>query len=238
MSPVFTLTVRQLAGSRRWWLVLGLTALPVLAAALYRIAESTTPPQEYADDITATLVASAIMPLVMLLLGVAAFGNEVGDRTLVYITTKPIARWRIVAPKLLATLLVGGVPVAVSGAVAIVVIEKGDLHGALATAGGLLAGAAAYTAVFTWAGLATRHALVAGLVYVFVWEATLAAYLDGVRYLSVRRFALALVAGLDSDRLATADITLGVGAASVGVALVLAGFTALAVRKLRRMDVP
>ena len=29
MSAVFTLTVRQLAGSRRWWLVLGLAALPI-----------------------------------------------------------------------------------------------------------------------------------------------------------------------------------------------------------------
>jgi ABC-2 type transport system permease protein len=235
---VFRLTIRQLVGSRRWWLVLGLTALPVLAAALFRVAESTTQPQEYADDITATLVASAILPLVMLLLGVAAFGNEVGDRTLVYITAKPLARWRIVLPKLMATLLAGGLPVAVSGAVAIVVIEPGDLSGALATAAGLVAGAAAYTAIFTWAGLATRHALVAGLTYVFVWEATLAAYLDGIRFLSVRRYSVALVHGLDADRLATVDITLGTGAASAGIVLVIAAFTALAVRRLSRMDVP
>jgi ABC-2 type transport system permease protein len=172
----------------------------------------------------------------MLLLGVAAFGNEVSDRTLVYLTTKPLARWRIVLPKAAATLLVGGLPVAISGAVAIAIIEPGNTRGAMATAGGLLAGAAAYTAVFTWAGLALRHALVAGLVYVFVWEAVLAAYLDGIRFLSVRRFALSLVNGLDAERLADAE--LGVGAASVGVVLVLTGFTALAIRKLRRMDVP
>ena len=106
----------------------------------------------------------------------------------------------------------------------------------MATAGGLLAGAAAYTAVFTWAGLALRHALVAGLVYVFVWEAVLAAYLDGIRFLSIRRFALSLVNGLDAERLTDAE--LGAGAASIGVVLVLAGFTALAIRKLRQMDVP
>ena len=238
MSSVFTLTLRQLAGSRRWWLVLGLTAIPLLAAALFHAADSTTTAREYADDVTSSLIASAILPLVMLLLGVAAFGNEVGDRTLVYLTTKPVVRWRIVGPKVAATLLVGGLPVAISGGLAIVVIQKGDLHGALATAGGLLAGAAAYTAVFTWAGLATRHALVAGLVYVFVWEATLAAYLDGIRFLSVRRYALALVNGLDTERLDPSDISLSAGAAAVGVALVLAGFTALTVRKLSRMDVP
>ena len=65
------------------------------------------------------LVASGILPLVMLLFGTSAFGNEVGDRTLVYLALKPLPRWRIVAPKLLASLLVGGVPVAVSGLVAV-----------------------------------------------------------------------------------------------------------------------
>ena len=238
MSAVFTLTLRQLAGSRRWWLVLGLVALPLLAAALFHAADTTTSAAEYADDITATLVASAILPLVVLLLGTAAFGNEVGDRTLVYLTTKPLPRWRIVLPKLVAALLVGGVPVALSGALAVAIIADGDVHGAVATGIGLLAGAAAYAAIFTWAGLATRHALVLGLVYVFVWEATLAAYLEGVRFLSVRRFALAVVQALDADRLATADVTLSAAAGIAGVAVVVVGFALLAVRRLKRMDVP
>jgi ABC-2 type transport system permease protein len=236
--PVFTLTVRQLAGSRRWWLVLILVSLPLVAAGLYHVADTTTSSQRYADDITRTLMTSAILPLVMLLLGVATFGNEVGDRTLVFIATKPLARWRIVIPKLGAVLVVGGIPVALSAGAAVAVIEDGDLHGVLATGVGVLAGAAAYGAIFTWAGLATRHALLAGLAYVFIWEATLAAYLDGIRFLSVRRYTLALVNGLDASRLATVDIALGAGTAAVCVTIVLAGFTALAVRKLIRMDVP
>ena len=68
----------------------------VLAGLLFRVADATTTPDEFADDVTRTLIASAILPLVMLLLATAAFGNEVGDRTLVYLVTKPIARWRIV----------------------------------------------------------------------------------------------------------------------------------------------
>jgi ABC-2 type transport system permease protein len=128
--------------------------------------------------------------------------------------------------------------VAASGAVAVALIEQGGLGGAAATGVGLLLGAAAYAAVFTWAGLATRHALIFGLVYVFVWEAILAAYLDGIRYLSVRRFALAVVHGLDDGRLATRDVSLGLGAGVGGAVVVVTVFTALAIRKLRRMDVP
>ena len=238
MSPIFVLTVRQLAGSRRLWLVLALVVLPLLAGLLFQIADATTTPDEFADDVTRVMLASAILPLVMLLLATAAFGNEVGDRTLVYLVTKPVARWRIVAAKLLATLVVGGVPVAVSGFLTLALIEQGDLSGALATGAGLFAGAAAYTALFTWAGLATRHALLIGLAYVFIWEAALAAYLDGIRFLSIRRFTLAFVHSLDQSRLATVDTSLGTGPAVVGTAIVLVGFSTLAVRKLTRMDVP
>jgi len=114
----------------------------------------------------------------------------------------------------------------------------GALRGALATGVGLLVGAAAYGALFTWAGLATRHALLIGLVYVFVWEATLAAYLDGIRFLSIRRYTLAVIHGLDAARLATIENPLSAGVALVAAGIVIVGFTALAVRKLVRMDVP
>jgi ABC-2 type transport system permease protein len=238
MTAIFTLTVRQLAGSRRLWLVLALVALPVLAAVVFRLGESTTTSARFADNVTRTLIASAILPLAMLLFGTSAFGNELVDRTLGYLALKPIARWRIVLAKLAAAFVVGGIPVALSGLVAVALVDADGLGGALATGLGLLLGAAAYAAVFTWAGLATRHALLIGLVYVFVWEATLAAYLDGVRFLSIRRYTLAAIHGLDAARLATIDNPLSAGVALVAAAIVVTGFTALAVRKLVRMDVP
>jgi ABC-2 type transport system permease protein len=238
VTVIFALTVRQLAGSRRLWLVLVLVALPVLAAILFHVGETTTTSARFADNVTATLVASGILPLVMLLFATSAFGNELVDRTLGYLALKPLARWRIVVPKLLAALLVGGIPVAASGFLAVAVAEDGALGGALATALGLLVGAAAYAAIFNWAGLATRHALLIGLVYVFVWEATLAAYLDGIRFLSVRRYTLSLIHALDDERLRRIDDPLSGSAAIVATAIVVVAFTLLAIRRLRRMDVP
>jgi ABC-2 type transport system permease protein len=238
MAPILVLTVRQLVGSKRVWIVLVLVALPLLGALLFHVGDTTTTSAKFADDITASLVASGILPLVMLLYATSSFGNEVADRTLVYIALKPLPRWRIVAPKLVASVLVGGIPVALSGLAAVALIEDGSLGGAVATGAGLLLGAAAYAAIFTWAGLATRHALVLGLVYVFVWEATLAAYLDGIRFLSIRRYTLSLIHALDDERLGTIDAPLGTGAAITGVAIVVVAFALLAVRRLRRMDVP
>jgi ABC-2 type transport system permease protein len=237
VTAILSLTVRQLAGSRRVWFVLVLVALPILAAVLFHVGDTTTTSARFADDVTATLVASGILPLVMLLFASSAFGNELVDRTLGYLTMKPLARWRIIVPKFVATLVVGGIPIAASGFLAVALIE-GGMGGALATGLGLLVGAAAYAAIFTWAGLATRHALLIGLVYVFVWEATLAAYLDGIRFLSVRRYTLSLIHALDNERLRRIDDPLGAGVALAAVAIVVAGFTLLAVRRLRRMDIP
>jgi len=238
VTVILTLTARQLAGSRRVWLVLGLVALPVLGGVLFHVADSTTSSAEFADGITGTLIASGILPLVMLLFGTSAFGNELGDRTLGYLVLKPCARWRVAAPKLVASVLAGGVPVAISGVLAVAVIENGSVGGAAATGAGLLIGSAAYAAIFTWAGLALRHALIFGLIYVFIWEAVLAAYLDGIRFLSIRQFTLALIAGLDRERLDTLDLSLGAGAAAIGAAIVIGGFSALTLRKLSRIDVP
>ena len=239
MTAILTLTIRQLTGSRRLWLVLALVSLPLLAGVLFHVGDSTTTSGEFADDITSTLVASGILPLVMLLFATSAFGNELGDRTLGYLTLKPLARWRIVAAEARwRRSSRAAFPWRPAAHVAVGVIEGGDLAGAVATGVGLLAGAAAYAAIFTWAGLATRHALVFGLMYVFVWEATLAAYLDGMRFASIRQYALAIVRGLDDDRLRSLDLLLGTGAALVGGAIVVTGFTLLAVRRLSRMDVP
>ena len=238
MTAIFALTLRQLAGRRRLWLVLVLVSLPLLVGGLFHVGDSTETSAEFADDLTSSLLASAILPLVALLLATSAFGNELADRTLGYLVLKPLPRWQIVAPKLLAALVVGGAPIAASGFLAVALIEGGEVRGAAATGLGLLVGAAAYTAVFTWAGLASRHAIIFGLVYVFVWEASLAAYLDGVRFLSIRRYTLAAISGLDGDRLRTIDLALGAGAGAVGAAVVIVVFSALAVRKLATMDVP
>ena len=237
MSTIFVLTVRQLAGSRRLWLVLALAALPVLAALLFRAGETTTSSARFADNVTRTLVASVILPLAMLLFATSAFGNELVDRTLGYLALKPIARWRIVIGKLAAALAVGGIPVAASAFLAVALAGAG-LGAAMATAIGILVGAAAYAGIFTWAGLAMRQALLAGLVYVFVWEATLAAYLDGIRFLSVRRYALSAIHALDEERLRRLDDPLSGAASLAATAIVLVGFTLLAIRRLRRMDVP
>lgn len=113
----------------------------------------------------------------------------------------------------------------------------GDLRATLAVTAGAVAAVALYASVLTWLGLATSRAVGIGLAYVVLWEGLFTGFVSGARLLSVRHHAVALMHGLDPRRFAEAD-TLDLATAAVTSAVVLAGFTLLTVRRLRRMDVP
>ena len=49
--------------------------------------------------------------------------------------------------------------------------------------------ALAYCALFALLSVLTRHAIVVGLIYLLVWEGLLGGLLDGVRWLSITRWA-------------------------------------------------
>ena len=140
---------------------------------------------------------------------------------------------------MMASVAVAGPPLIVSGLVVVVVALEGRLGMALAVGAGLGAGAVAYSAIFTWAGLVTSHALGFALVYVFLWEGVIARFATGVSYLSVRGYALGIMHGIDGSGLsAFEDIAIELPAAIGGAIVVTVGFLWLTVRRLQRMDVP
>ena len=83
-----------------------------------------------------------------------------------------------------------------------------------------------------------RHALPFGVAYIFVWEAALSSFLGGTRFLSVRQYTLAIVHGFDENRLRDVSVELGLAEGLIGAAVVAVLFTALATRRLGRMDIP
>jgi ABC-2 type transport system permease protein len=94
-----------------------------------------------------------------------------------------------------------------------------------------------YSAVFVWLGLVTRQAMGVGLLYIVLWEGFFSGYVSGIRFLSIRHYAIALMHGLDPRRF-VGDPHVGLGVA-LGVSVaVCALFLFLSTRRLRRMDVP
>ena len=144
---IFMLTLRQLAGQKRTLLMLLFAALPIAIAVIYRLAADETDRVDFvANGLLSGLVVAIVLPLTALIFGTAALGAEIEDGTAVYLLAKPIPRWRIVLPKVLAAWLATAVLVfvaaAVSGGIAIAGEPGGSLVPAFAIA--VLAGSLVY----------------------------------------------------------------------------------------------
>ena len=204
LLPVTTLTVRQFTGGRTVRLVLALSLIPVLFAAIYVARPWEVTPNEFAVDLYRELIVPTLLPIVVLLPATAAFGNELEDGTLPYLLMKPVSRLRLVLGKYAAVLLVS-IPALLVGLAATMLIaaqapRAGDLGRILAAMAGASAAAAALLgAVFLLVSLVIPRALLAGMIYIFAWESLLGRFLPGVRAISSREQALLVFDGILSD---------------------------------------
>lgn len=237
MGSVYRLTLRQLTGRWRLLIMTVLAALPVVVALLTVRSTSAPSVREFELIVFNTLLAGSIAPLVVLAIATAAFANEIEDRTLANLTLSPLPRWQIVVPKVLAVLTLAAPFIAVSAFVTSWVAFLGDMPASVAVTVSALVGVALYTAAFVWLGLTSPQAIGLGLLYIVLWEGFFAGFVSGVRMLSIRHHAIALMHALDPRRFAGAD-HLPAAAVVATTVIVFGGFVVLSIRHLRRMDVP
>ncbi len=246
--------MRQLAIRSKLILILILALLPIglsalLSATLSYDVEDAASNHGFINTLLDGLLIAGILPIVTMVLATSSFGNELEDRTLSYLVLKPVPRWLIVLPKLMASIVVGSIALIVSGAVAtllggssigaVLVVLDGSLQATLAVGVAVFVGVVTYAAIFTWAGLVTSRAIAFALIYVFLWEGLISSFLGGVRYLSVRGYSLAILHGLDDTSFEPlSERVIEFPAAVVGAAVTTAVFFWLTVRRLRQMDVP
>lgn len=237
MGSVYRLTLRQLTGRWRLLIMTVLAAMPVVIALIMLASDDAPSVREFETGVLGAMLAGSIAPLVVLAIAAAAFANEIEDRTLANLTLAPIPRWQIAVPKLLATITIAGPFIALSALLTSHVAFLGDTAATVAVTVSALVGVALYAAAFVWLGLVSPQAIGLGLLYIVLWEGFFSGFVSGVRLLSIRHYAIAWMHGLDARRFAAGD-HVSFGVAIVLSVLVFAGFLGLAVRRLRRMDVP
>lgn len=237
MLAVYQLTLRQLSGRWRLLIMTVLAAMPVVIATLMLRSAHAPSVTEFETAILSAMLAGSIAPLVVLAIAAAAFANETEDRTLANLTLSPIPRWQIVLPKLLAAITIAGPFIAVSAFATSYVAFLGDMTATVAVTTSAIVGVLLYSSAFVWLGLVTTQAIGIGLLYIVLWEGFFSGFVSGVRLLSIRHYAIALMHGLDERRFATGShLSLPV---AIGVSvLVFGGFLVLSVRRLRQMDIP
>jgi ABC-2 type transport system permease protein len=185
---VFDVAVGQLLWSRRtMFMVLAVTA-PIVIAVILRVSDAmgvsalrvngqqVGGPVMFGGMIW-LLYLRFIVPVLGTFYGTALIADEVEDRTITYLFTRPIPRGAIVVGKYFAY-LVCTILVVLPSVTAVFLLMTpigggsiGETFPMLLTDLGILAlGLAVYGAVFAFIGARVPRPLVAGLVLVFGWE--------------------------------------------------------------------
>lgn len=237
-------TLRQLLGGRRL-IVLGLLgAIPALIVWLSTSNRSPASVFEiYHEGAIATLFL-IVMPIVSIVLGSAALGDERRDGTLAFLVVRPMARSSITTAKLIAAWLAAAIVSMMSGALASVAasMRSSDWSTLVPTLVGLAISAGCYAAVFMAIGHLTSRAVLLGLVYLFVWETGISFAAPSLANVSLFRIGLSAYAGMlrESTRLLSeplGSITPGLGGALVKFAVLGAISVMATASMLRRRDI-
>ena len=234
IGALFMLALRQAVTRRKVALLIILALIPLGFASILVSVDAGD--GALIGPVLGGLVVSVTLPITVMVLATGAFGNEVEDRTLSLLTTKPVPRWTIVLAKFVASVVIAA-PLMAGVAAALTTMDPDGTGNAPAAAAiAVVIGVVAYASVFTWLGLITTRALGFGLVYVLLWEALITSFLEGARYLSIRSYIFGAAHGLN-DQAFGEDLTIALTPALVGAAIVTVLFFFLTTRRLNRMDI-
>jgi len=206
---VFDISLGQMLWSRRSVLLGLLVGVPVILAVAVRLFAASNPlPVVNGAGLSGPtlfgiliwmLFVRFIVPVLGVFYGTALIADEVDDKTITYLFTRPVRRASILLGKYFAYLAC--VVLLVLPSVVLVyflVIPIGGRIGqsfpSLAADLGMLAiGLAAYGAVFAYVGARLKRPLITGLVFAFGWETTVLLIPGYLKRLSVAYYLQALV---------------------------------------------
>lgn len=242
--PITRQTIRQFARGKALLVAAGVVFFPVIFAVIAQLVPNELSIRELREVLAEVIYLGAftatLLPIATLLLATGALGDEIDDRTLFYLTLKPLSRLRIVVEKILGVFVVC-IPLAWAGlATTIIILAWGrfddvrDLFGPIlyATAAGVIG----FGSLFLLLSLFIQRALLAGLFYIFVWESALARFLPGIRTISIGHYMNSIFVQLADDRRITIDQVAALRTSIITIIAVCVVSVMLATWRLRRMN--
>jgi ABC-type transport system involved in multi-copper enzyme maturation permease subunit len=205
VNALFHLTLRQILGGMRVWLLLLFLGLPVLLLGIVLSAGGFRIPDK---DVSLgifyfVLYPQALCILASLLYGSSLLAAEIEGKTLVYLFTRQVSRTHVLVQKYLATV---SVLILLTSASLTVCFALGGFPGGprmyLALLASIAAAVLAYTAIFALLGLLVpRRAIPAGLIYTFIVEIVLGIIPSLANELSVSHYLRSFALHLSGRRL-------------------------------------
>jgi ABC-type transport system involved in multi-copper enzyme maturation permease subunit len=208
---VFDMSIAQMLWSRRTVFMVLATGAPVAIAVLLRVIDAMgmssfrvngvpVPGPVIFGGMIWLLYLRFVVPVLGAFYGTSLVSDEVEDRTITYLFTRPVPRGAVIIGKYLAYLVCTALVVlpSVTAVYLLITPVSGGSIGAtfpqLLTDLGLLAlGLAVYGAVFALIGALAPRPLVSGLILVFGWEQVALLVPGYLRRFTVAHYLQALV---------------------------------------------
>jgi ABC-2 type transport system permease protein len=236
IAPVYRLTLRSLFDGRRTLALALLALVPVIPAIVFASAGEIDPEVFWAR-LVQRLIIPTVAAFVAVVIGASALGDEREDGTILYLLSTPLSRLGLVVTKVLASWTAAAVlltpPMVVAGLIA---LRGGATPGRILwPLAGMLAATLCYCAVTAWLSTVTRRPVVLGVLYILLWEGSIATFAASADRLSIAAYGRVLaVEGV-------VDVNAPEFSAPVAV-IVLAAVTAIAIRaaarRLSRTEMP
>jgi ABC-2 type transport system permease protein len=136
-----------------------------------------------------------VLALASAIFATAVISAEVEQKTIVYLLTRPVQRWKLLLFRTLAAITA----VIVVGILAVLVVSFAVYGGdflkneyMFRDFKGILAGAAMYTSFFTLLSLIINRSMIVSLLYAFGWETMIPNIPGDMRYLSIGSYIEAI----------------------------------------------
>jgi ABC-2 type transport system permease protein len=186
VARVFDLSLSQMLWSRRTIFMAVVLGAPIVLAIVVRIVDASgvAPLKVNGERVGGTTIFGVLLwwlylrfvvPVLGVFYGTALIADEVEDKTITYLFTRPVPRRAVLLGKYLAYVVCTSLVVLPSIMIVFFLVvplrDIGPSFLTLLTDLGLLAlGLAVYGALFALVGTALKRPLVVGLVFAFGWE--------------------------------------------------------------------
>ena len=234
--PVYRLTLRSLFSGRRILALALLALVHVIAAAVFA-AGGDVEPELFWARLVQRLAIPTITAFIAIVIGASAIADEREDGTILYLASTPLSRLTLVVTKIAAawtaTLVLVLPATLASGAIALG--GDADASQLVWPLIGIVLAALCYCAVAAWLSMVVRRAVVIGVLYILLWEGSIATFAASADRFSIAAYGRAIaVEGV-------IDVNAPDASSSVAVVVLLA-VSALAAwaaaRRMTRTELP
>lgn len=231
---LFRAHVRRVWWSRRALACIALAAVPPALAWIITVSNPRLTAAAIATHFGWFLLLQVVLPLIALIAGSAVVTEEIEDRTISYLFSRPIPRAAVLLGRWSAALVFVSAVLALSALLTVAFASRSAVPGPPLVEGILrpllaatVLGGAVYTALFASAGVFFRHPMIVGLGYAFAIEGFLANLPGRNEALTVQYYLRSVIAangsapwhevpGFDLHRFSTSPVvTVLVGIAAI-----------------------